>query len=141
MLTESVIWVNCGDRSTRSSVPGASQSSACQVTWDGPTITRNVSTKQSGDCGDELGSWRPLITGAAELPWYVSGQVSQALAGNTYPGLVCVSDTTVVVGEILHDSLGVVGSGRKNSRSIILTLYRNERSAHPREPLAVQAKG
>jgi hypothetical protein len=51
------------------------------------------------------------------------------------------SDTTVVVGEILHDSLGVVGSGRKDSRSVILTLYRNERSAHPYEALAVQAEG
>ena len=84
-----------------------------------------------------------MITGAAELSWYVSGQVLQTLAGNVYPGLVRVggSDTTVVVGEILHDSLGVIGSGRKDSCSVILTLYRNERSAHPYEALAVQAEG
>ena len=84
-----------------------------------------------------------MITGAAELSWYVSGQVLQTLAGNVHLGLVRVggSDTTVVVGEILHDSLGVVESGRKDSRSVILALHRNERSAHPREALAVQVEG
>ena len=84
-----------------------------------------------------------MITGAAELYGCVGGQVFQTLAGNAYRGFVRVggSDTAVVVGEILHDSLGVVGSGRKDSRSVILTPYRNERSAHLREALAVQADG
>ena len=73
-----------------------------------------------------------MVTGAAEFFWYVSGQVFQTLTGNAHTGLIRVggSDATVVVGEILHDSLGVVRSGRKDSRSVIRTLYRNERSVN-----------
>jgi hypothetical protein len=45
------------------------------------------------------------------------------------------------VGEILHDSLGVVRSGRKDSRSVTRTLYRNEASADPNEALASSGRG
>ena len=78
-----------------------------------------------------------MVTGAAEFFWYVSGQVFQTLTGNAYTGLIRVggSDATVVVGEILHDSLGVVRSGRKDSRSVIRALYRNERSVNPLKTL------
>ena len=84
-----------------------------------------------------------MITGAAELSWYVSGQVLQTLAGNAYPGLVRVggSDTAIVVGEILYDSLGVVRSGRKDSRSVIRMLCRNERSADLNEALGSSGRG
>ena len=79
-----------------------------------------------------------MITGASELSWYVSGQVFQTLTGNAYPGLIRVggSDATVMVGKILHESLGVIRSGRKDSRSVIRALYRNERSVNPRQARA-----
>ena len=73
-----------------------------------------------------------MVTGAAEFFWYVSGQVFQTLTGNAHTGLIHVggSDATVMVGKILHESLGVIRSGRKDSRSVIRALYRNERSVN-----------
>ena len=84
-----------------------------------------------------------MVTGAAKLARYVSGQVFQTLTGNAYTRLIRVggSDATVVVGEILHDSLGVVRSGRKDSRSVIRALYRNERSVNPHEARASSGRG
>ena len=84
-----------------------------------------------------------MITGAAELSRHISGQVFQTLAGNAHLGLVRVggSETTIVVGEILHENLGVVRSERKDSRSVTRTLYRNEASADPNEALASSGRG